>query len=158
MMSLLARRRADKRALVMGLTLLVLSVVVWRDATAQTMSATYGIGPAAMPYLIAMALAALGLGHIVVAFRDGLPVPEHADGIAIGWIALGLVALLLCIAFGGGFILATTILFAATARAFGRRALLVDAAIGFGLGVAIHLLFSKLLTLSLPAGPIEHLF
>ncbi|MBM1174423.1 tripartite tricarboxylate transporter TctB family protein [Microvirga arabica] len=158
MMSLLARRRADKRALVMGLTLLVLSVVVWRDATAQTMSATYGIGPAAMPYLIAMALVALGLGHIVVAFRDGLPVPEHADGIAIGWIALGLVALLLCIAFGAGFILATTILFAATARAFGRRALLVDAAIGFGLGVAIHLLFSKLLTLSLPAGPIEHLF
>jgi putative tricarboxylic transport membrane protein len=158
MMSLLARRRADKRALVIGLTLLVLSVVVWRDAAAQTMSATYGIGPAAMPYLIAMALAALGLGHIVVAFRDGLPVPEHADGVAIGWIALGLVALLLCIAFAAGFILATTILFAATARAFGRRALLVDAAIGFGLGVAIHLLFSKLLTLSLPAGPIEHLF
>ena len=105
-----------------------------------------------------MALATLGLGHIVVAFRDGLPVPEHADGVAIGWIALGLVALLLCIAFGAGFILATTILFAATARAFGRRALLVDAAIGFGLGVAIHLLFSKLLTLSLPAGPLERLF
>ena len=158
MMSLLARLRADKRALLMGLTLLVLSVVVWRDATAQTMSATYGIGPAAMPYLVAVALAALGLGHIVVAFRDGLPVPEYADGIAIGWIAFGLAALLLCIAFGGGFILATTILFAATARAFGRRALLVDAPIGFGLGVAIHLLFSKLLTLSLPAGPIEHLF
>ena len=105
-----------------------------------------------------MALATLGLGHIVVAFRDGLPVPEHADGVAIGWIALGLVALLLCIAFGAGFILATTILFAATARAFGRRALLVDAAIGLGLGVAIHLLFSKLLTLSLPAGPLERLF
>jgi len=158
MMSLLARRCADKRALVMGLTLLVLSAVVWRDASAQTVSATYGIGPAAMPYLIAAALAALGLGHVVVAFRDGLPVPEHADGVAIGWIALGLLVLLLCIAFGAGFILATTILFAATARAFGRRALLADAAIGFGLGIAIHLLFSKLLTLSLPAGPLERLF
>lgn len=157
-MSLLAKRRADKRALVVGLALFVFAALVWRDAAAQTLSATYGIGPAAMPYVVAMALAALGLGHIVVAFRDGLPVPEHADGIAIGWIALGLVALLLCIAFGAGFILATTILFAATARAFGRRALLVDAAIGFGLGVAIHLLFSKLLTLSLPAGPIERLF
>ncbi|WP_376771046.1 tripartite tricarboxylate transporter TctB family protein [Microvirga soli] len=67
-------------------------------------------------------------------------------------------ALLLCIAFGAGFILATTTLFAVTSRSFGRRALLVDATIGFVLGVAIHLLFSKLLTLSLPAGPLEHLF
>jgi putative tricarboxylic transport membrane protein len=157
-MSLLAKRRADKRALVVGLALFVFAALVWRDAAAQTLSATYGIGPAAMPYVVAVALATLGLGHIVVAFRDGLPVPEHADGVAIGWIALGLVALLLCIAFGAGFILATAILFAATARAFGRRALLVDAAIGFGLGVAIHLLFSKLLTLSLPAGPLERLF
>ena len=158
MISLLAERRADKRALAVGLALFVFAALVWRDGAAQTLSATYGIGPAAMPYVVAMALAALGLGHIVVAFRDGLPVPEHADGIAIGWIAFGLVALLLCIAFGAGFILATTILFAATARAFGRRALLVDATIGVGLGVAIHLLFSKLLTLSLPAGPLEHLF
>jgi len=158
MMSLLAKRRADKRALAVGLALFVFAALVWRDAAAQTLSATYGIGPAAMPYVVATALAALGLGHIVVAFREGLPVPEHADGVAIGWIALGLVALLLCIALGAGFILAATILFAATARAFGRRALLVDAAIGFGLGVAIHLLFSKLLTLSLPAGPLERLF
>jgi putative tricarboxylic transport membrane protein len=157
-MSLLAKRRADKRALVVGIALFVFAALVWRDAAAQTLSATYGIGPAAMPYVVAGALAALSLGHIVVAFRDGLPVPEHADGIAIGWIAFGLVALLLCIAFGAGFILATTILFAVTSRAFGRRALLVDATIGFGLGVAIHLLFSKLLTLSLPAGPLEHLF
>ena len=158
MISLLAERRADKRALAVGLALFVFAALVWRDGAAQTLSATYGIGPAAMPYVVAMALAALGLGHIVVGFRDGLPVPEQADGIAIGWIAFGLVALLLCIAFGAGFILATTILFAATARAFGRRALLVDATIGVGLGVAIHLLFSKLLTLSLPAGPLERLF
>ncbi len=158
MISLLAKRRADKRALVVGLALFVFAALVWRDAAAQTLSATYGIGPAAMPYVVAVALAALGLGHIVVAFRDGLPVPEHADGVAIGWIAFGLAALLLCIALSAGFILATTILFAATARAFGRRGLLVNAAIGFGLGVAIHLLFSKLLTLSLPAGPLERLF
>jgi putative tricarboxylic transport membrane protein len=96
------------------------------------------------------------MGHIVVAFRDGLPVPEHADGVATDWIALGLISLPLCTAFGAGFVLATTILFAATARAFGRRALLIDVVIGFGLGVSTHLLFSKLVTLSLPAGPIEH--
>lgn len=157
-MSLLARRRADKRALLMGLALFVAAAVVLHDAFAQTISATYGLGPAAMPMIIAAVLAALGAGHIITAFRDGLPVPEHADGVAIGWIALGLAALMICIAVGAGFILATTILFAATARAFGRRALPIDAALGFGLGLAIHLLFSKLLTLSLPAGPLERLF
>jgi putative tricarboxylic transport membrane protein len=112
---------ADKRALVMGLTLIVLSLIVLQDMAAQMVSTTYGLKPAAMPYVVTTALAALGVRHIVVAFRDGLPVPEHAYGVAIGWIAVGLMALLLCIACGAGFVLVTTILFAATARAFGRR-------------------------------------
>jgi putative tricarboxylic transport membrane protein len=33
-----------------------------------------------------------------------------------------------------------------------------DLAIGFGLGLAAYLMFSKVLTLSLPTGPIERLF
>jgi putative tricarboxylic transport membrane protein len=36
--------------------------------------------------------------------------------------------------------------------------LAVDAAIGFVLGLAIFLVFAKLLTLLLPAGPLERLF
>jgi putative tricarboxylic transport membrane protein len=44
-----------------------------------------------------------------------------------------------------------------TAAAFGRRAFLTDLAIGFGLGLVVYLLFVKLLTLSLPVGPIERL-
>lgn len=152
-----ARRAADRRALVMGVALLLLAVTVLLDARAQTLSATYGMGPAAMPYAIAALLAALGAGHVVSAFRDGLPVPEEADWGAIGWITLGLAALLLCIGLGAGFVLATTLLFAFTARAFGRRALLADAGIGFALGVAIYLLFAKVLTLSLPTGPLERL-
>lgn len=152
-----ARRAADRRALVMGVALLLLAVTVLLDARAQTLSATYGMGPAAMPYAIAALLTALGAGHVVAAFRDGLPVPEEADWAAIGWITLGLAALLLCIGLGAGFILATTLLFAFTARAFGRRALLADAGIGFALGVAIYLLFAKVLTLSLPTGPLERL-
>lgn len=157
-MQMSAGRRFDVRALVMGAALFVAALVVLRDAAAQTMASAYGLGPAAMPYTVSAALAVLGVGHIVSAFRGGLPVPERADPTAIGWIALGLVALLLCIGFGAGFVLATTILFATTARAFGRRAFLIDAAIGFVLGVSIHLLFAKLLTLSLPSGPLERLF
>ena len=57
----------------------------------------------------------------------------------------------------GGFIAATAVLFATTSAAFGRRAFLTDLAIGIALGVAIFLMFDKLLTLSLPTGPIERL-
>ena len=153
----LSLRRADRRALVMGAALLLLALAVLLDAAGQTLAATYGMGPAAMPYAVAALLAALGAGHVVAAFRDGLPVPGEADWAAIGWITLGLAALLLCIGLGAGFVLATTLLFALTARAFGRRALLADAGIGFALGVGIYLLFAKVLTLSLPAGPLERL-
>ena len=67
-------------------------------------------------------------------------------------------ALIALIGLGGGFIPAITILFAATSTAFGRRAFLADVAIGFGLSLVAYLMFDKLLTLSLPAGPLERLF
>jgi len=152
------QRRIDNRAAGIGLALLAIAAVIVWDTSAQTISSTYGIGPTAMPYIVVVGLIIVGLGHVAVALRAGLPAAEPADIVAIGWIAIGLVALLLCIAFGGGFILATAILFATTARGFGRRAFLTDAAIGLVLGIAIHLLFSKLLTLTLPAGPLERLF
>jgi putative tricarboxylic transport membrane protein len=69
----------------------------------------------------------------------------------------GLIALMTLIALGGGFIPAAAVLFAATATAFGRRAPLTDLAIGAALGLFIFLLFDKVLTLALPAGPIERL-
>ena len=70
----------------------------------------------------------------------------------------GLAAVIVLIGIGGGFIPAMTILFAATATAFGRRAILTDLAIGFVLGLGAYLMFAKLLSLSLPTGPLERLF
>ncbi|MDP3255496.1 MAG: tripartite tricarboxylate transporter TctB family protein [Bosea sp. (in: a-proteobacteria)] len=151
-------RGADRPALVVGLLLLAVAGVVYYDASQQTITSNYGVGPTAMPYVACVGLVILGLAHLVVAFRDGLPKPEAADGGALLWIVGGLVGLIACIALGAGFTIATTILFACTARGFGRRALAVDGAIGFVLGLAIFLVFAKLLTLLLPAGPLERLF
>jgi putative tricarboxylic transport membrane protein len=84
----------------------------------------------------------------------------HRDAGEMGPILLivgGLVALIAIIGLGGGFIPATAILFAATARAFGRRALLADLGIGLAIGLGAYLVFAKLLTLSLPVGPLERL-
>ena len=56
------------------------------------------------------------------------------------------------IGFGGGFIIATTLLFAMTSAAFGRKALHIDLLIGFVLATVVYLSFHKILSLSLPAG------
>lgn len=151
-------RGADRPALVVGVLLLIVAAFVGYDASQQTITSNYGVGPTAMPYVVCTGLVALGLAHFVVAFREGLPKPEAADSGALLWIVAGLVGLIACIALGGGFIIAITIVFAFTARGFGRRALLVDAAIGFVLGLVIFVVFAKLLTLLLPMGPLERLF
>jgi putative tricarboxylic transport membrane protein len=147
----------DRPALVVGLLLLGSAALVAFDASRQTIVSTYGVGPTAMPYVVGTGLAVLGLAHLVVAFKEGLPKPEAADGRALLWIGGGLVGLIACIALGGGFIVATTILFACTARGFGRDALIVDIVIGAVLATVIYLLFLQLLTLALPAGPLERL-
>ena len=64
---------------------------------------------------------------------------------------------MLSIWLGGGFILGSTLLFAFTARAFGRKAILADVLLGFVLSLGIFFLFNKLLTLALPMGPLERL-
>jgi putative tricarboxylic transport membrane protein len=157
-MSNLSGRRVDRPAIVVGVVLLVAAIVVAYDASQIHAGFTYGISPSAVPFVIAAFLAALGVGHFVAAFKDGLPTPDEADWGAVGLMSAGLFGLIASIAFGGGFILGSTILFALTARSFGRRALAVDVAIGLVLGLVIFLLFNNLLSLTLPEGPIERLF
>jgi putative tricarboxylic transport membrane protein len=131
-------------------------VLVW-EASRIPLSQTYGLGPQAMPVVIAIGLGLLAIGNLVMALRGGLPARESADPGAILLILGGLAALIALIGLGGGFILATAVLFAATAAAFGRRALVIDFLIGVVLGLVVYLMFDKLLTLSLPAGPLERL-
>lgn len=151
------RSGPDRAALVVGVLLLAVAALVARDAASQTIVSSYGVGPTAMPYVVASGLGLLGLAHLVVAFRDGLPAPDSSDPRALGWIVAGLVGFIACVALGGGFIVATALLFGFTARGFGREALVADLVIGFMMGLVIYVVFFKLLTLSLPAGPLERL-
>jgi putative tricarboxylic transport membrane protein len=145
----------DRPAVVVGLGLLALAGLMVFDASRLTITSTYGMGPEAMPYLIAGGLALLAVGHFVLAVKSALPEREAYDPRAIMWIALGMFALIAMIGIGGGFIPAMALLFATTARAFGRTAFWIDLLIGFVLGVFLYLMFTKLLTLSLPEGPLE---
>ncbi len=153
-----ASRRVDPAGIVIAVVLAGLAAVLVWDASQLQSNNPYGMGPHVMPVVIAAGLGILAIGNLVEALRGHLPARESADPKAV-WLILGGLALLIAIiGLGGGFILATTALFATTATAFGRRAILTDLAIGFVLTTLIYLAFSRLLTLSLPAGPLERLF
>jgi len=151
-----ARPRDRAGLAIAGLLLGLAAVIIW-DATRLQLAPVYGVGPTAMPYLVAGGLVPLALGNLIMAWRGQLPVREPVDPRAIALILAGQFALIALIGLGAGFIAATAVLFATTAAAFGRRAFLADLAIGLVLGAVIYVVFVKLLTLSLPAGPLERM-
>jgi putative tricarboxylic transport membrane protein len=151
-------QRVDRAGIVIALALALLAAVLVWDASQLTSNTMYGMGPQAMPIVIAIGLGLLAIGNLFDALRGNLPARESADPKAVLLILGGLAALIAIIGFGGGFILATSALFVTTSAAFGRRAVLTDTAIALVLTTLIYLAFDKLLTLSLPAGPLERLF
>lgn len=150
-------RRVDPVGLVVAAALAVLAgIIVW-DASNLKITATYGVGPEAMPIVVATGLGLLAVGNLVMALRGGLPEVEQPARLPILLILGGLVAVIALIRFDGGFVPAMAILFAATAAAFGRRALVADLVIGVVLGTLAYVLFAKILGLGLPTGPVERL-
>ena len=149
--------RIDPAGIAVAALLFALAAVIFWDMSQLEISPVYGLGPKAMPIVVASGLALLAIGNAVIAFTGGLPERDEADPKAILLILGGVVALIVIIGVGGGFIPATAILFATTATAFGRRAFFTDLVIGLGLALVAYLLFAKLLSLSLPMGPIENL-
>lgn len=147
----------DRAGLVIAFLLAALAAVLVWDASRLPAGAMYGVGPGAMPIVVAVGLGLLAIGNLVDALRGNLPPRESADPKPVFLILGGLALLIAIIGFGGGFILATSALFVATSAAFGRRAVLTDTAIAIVLSTLAYLAFDKLLTLSLPAGPLERL-
>lgn len=150
-------RPVNRSYLIIGLLLLALAAVTAWDASSMQVRANFGVGADAASYLVAAMLVVLALGHFVGAIWGAAMTFDEVDYKALGWVALALACLVATIWLGGGFILGTTLLFAFTARAFGRRALLADLLIGAVLALLVFLLFHGLLTLALPEGPLERL-
>jgi putative tricarboxylic transport membrane protein len=149
--------KPDRAGLVAGVGLLGLAGALWYESIAITRTVTYGIGPTAALKIVAIGLALLAVMTLINAFRHKAEELEPINARPV-WIILGACLLLIvCVRLGVGFILAMTLLFAATSYAFGRRNIPADLGIGFVLALLIYLLFTKLLTLGLPLGPLERL-
>ena len=152
-------RQPDMAGFVIAAALIALALVIAWDAGNLGTGSTYSpAGPSAAAYAVAAGLALLGLATALTAWRGAIPERESFDIIPVLIILGGLGALTASIYYGGGFILGTTIMFAATSRALGHQRLFLDVAIGFSLSLGVYLVFTKLLSLSLPQGPLERLF
>ena len=153
-----AKRRPDWAALVIAAALAVVAVVIAWSTASHGAGASYArVGPTTMPYVIAVAFGGLSIWTAFEAFRGEFPEREHREISPILWIVGGLAAQMLLLN-TAGFSIATGLLFAATARAFGRGPLWKTIPIGIALSFVIWIIFARGLQLSLPAGPLEYLF
>ena len=147
----------DRAGLVIAVLLAVLAAVIFYETRAMKVTALYArVGPTTFPYVIATVLAVLAVGTALSVLRGGFPQREPERLAPILWIVGGL-ALQLLLLKPAGFSIATGCLFALTARGFGRGPLWLTIPIGIVFSLAVWLIFSRLLMLSLPAGPLERL-
>jgi putative tricarboxylic transport membrane protein len=152
-----SQHRPDWAALAIAVLLGVAAVVIgWSTATMPGAANYARIGPTSFPYAIAAVLFVLAVWTAVAALRGEFPRREEQNIAPMVWIVGGLAAQMLLLKVAG-FSIATGLLFAATARGFGRGPLWLTIPVGIVLAFIIWIIFARGLQLSLPAGPLERL-
>ncbi len=151
------KTRPDSVGLVIAFLLAAIAAVVAWDASHIADLQSYArVGPKAFPYAISGALFLFAVLTALHALK-GAPLRDRDEPLPVLWIVGGLIVQLLVIPYTG-FSIATGLLFAATAKAFGRGNFLITLPAGIALSLFLWILFSKGLALNLPAGPLERLF
>lgn len=151
-------KRPDKATLGVALFLAVIAAVIWFDMQRVGSSTGYSqVGPASVPTWIAAVLMLLAICTAFNAFRGKQParVPAHLSPVL--WMTGGLILQMLLL-MPLGFTLATGVMFACVARAFGERRWHVSLPAGLLLSFVVFVFFTQVLNLSLPGGPLENLF
>lgn len=148
--------------LIVATVLFGLAAVIAYNVTQMAPPNAVGVGPTAAMRIICLLLVILGVGHLVAGFKAPRATqPSSEDSAsnhrAVAWVLAGLFGLIAALLVDAGFVLGSAWLFVATARAFGQRVRLLSPAIGLVLSSLVYLFFTKALTLSLPAGPLERL-
>lgn len=149
--------RPDAAGLVIAVLLAAIAVVIFVSTRSMPVTAQYArVGPTTFPYVVAGGLALLAVGTAVSAMRGGFPEREPERLGPVLWIVGGLVAQILALK-PLGFSIATGLLFALTARGFGRGPLWFTIPVGVVFSLVVWVIFADILQLSLPAGPLERL-
>jgi putative tricarboxylic transport membrane protein len=149
-------RRPDWAALVIAAILVVIAAVIFFDVAHLRGTAGYSqVGPATIPDWIAACLVGLAIWTVFAGFRHDFPAREKQEIAPVVWVVAGLVAQMILIR-TLGFSIATGCLFGLAAAGFGARRIWISIPVGIVMSLAIWWLFSIVLQLSLPAGPLEN--
>ena len=152
------KRRPDWAAFAIAVFLVAIALVIfWDSARLASVTGYSPVGPATVPYAIAFCLVGLAIWTGFEAWRNEFPARDKQEMGPVFWVIAGLAAQMLLLNVAG-FSIATGLLFAFTARAFGKRKLWYSIPIGIVFSFIIWVIFAQLLQLSLPAGPLERLF
>ena len=150
-------RRPDGAALVIAAVLAAIAIVIfWQTSMMRVPPIQQRVGPQVFPYIVASGLLVFALATVVSAFRNGFPERSRDDFRPIAWIVAGLVGQILLLS-TAGFSIATGILFAFTAKGFGRGPLWQTIPIGVVFAFIVWFIFSQGLRLTLPTGALERL-
>lgn len=146
--------------LFVAIGMIVLGLVAAWQTTQIPQSAYAAVGPRVFPWVAATMLIVMGVALAIAAFRGGWKdeAPEFGEVDWTGglWLIGGLVANVALIDHLG-FILASTVLFACTARGFGSTRIARDVAIGFALAFVAYVGFDRVLGYKIGIGLIERL-
>lgn len=152
------RRSVDLPALCMAVVLAAFGgAILWDAAQLADLGGYSPVGPATVPKAVGWMLLLLAALTVLAAIRGEFPDRPRIEPVPVLWVLGGLVAQLVLL-FPAGFSVATGLLFALTARGFGYRNLAFSIPFGIAFAFAIWIVFSQLLQLHLPPGPLENLF
>lgn len=150
-------RRPDGAAFVIAAILAGIAVVIfWQTSQMRVPPVQQRVGPTVFPYVVASGLVLLSIGTLVSGLRRGFPARTPDQLGPILWVVGGLLGQILLIS-TAGFSIATGVLFACTARAFGRGPLWQTLPIGIVFSFIVWFIFARGLQLSLPQGVLERL-
>jgi len=153
-----ARPQPDRAVLVIAAILVLAGAAVgWATLHQPTTMGYSPVGARTVPFIMAGALAVLGVCTAIAGFRGQFPKRQKQDIPPMLWLVGGLAVQLLTMK-TVGFSIATGLLFAAAARGFGKGPLWMTIPIGIVFSFVVWVIFAKGLQLSLPAGPLESLF
>lgn len=150
--------RRQQGVVALAITALGLATLVIASGLPEPMTSTV-VGPRSAPYAVGLVLVACGGLLLLEVIRGGWPCEvddERSDLWPMILLGAGMLANVLMIK-TTGFIIATTVMFVFTARAFGARRLWLAALIGFLLALATYYGFARLLGLRIGRGWIEDL-
>lgn len=151
-------RGPDRAALVIAALLGLSAIGIFISTMHHGGTTGYSpVGPKTVPYVISIVLAILSVATAMAAWRNEFPARDPINWPPVFWLIGGMAVQMLTMR-TVGFSIATGLLFAFTARGFGKTNFLLTIPIGIAFSFFVWIIFNKGLQLSLPNGFLERLF